>query len=170
MARKDGRASWFKVFLHQKSLIDAAPDADVGQALKAALQYFEDKTIPNLDPLPMVVFATLKEHIDESFADYQKSVDGGKAGGDKRWKNAASNSDSPPIPPCSPPIGVFTDADADAEADRKIKQDAEEKRALSADFAKSTAGIDAREGNQKEETDFNDRRNQQIQRLLDYKT
>ena len=35
---KMGRPSWFKLFLHHKSLIDAVPDEVAGRALKAALR------------------------------------------------------------------------------------------------------------------------------------
>lgn len=95
MARKkEGRPSWFKMFLHQKALIDAVPDEVAGKALKAALQYFETREEGNLDPLSSAVFASIKPYIDESFDDYQRSSDAGKAGNEKRWSKKVSGGDT----------------------------------------------------------------------------
>ena len=51
MSKKKERPSWFKMFLHQKALIDAVPDEDAGKALKGSLQYFETGDLPALDGL-----------------------------------------------------------------------------------------------------------------------
>ena len=51
MKRREQRATWFKCFLSSKATIDAIPDENVGKGLKAAFAYFENKTIPELDPL-----------------------------------------------------------------------------------------------------------------------
>ena len=169
--KKNGRASWFKVFLHQKSLIDAVSDEAAGQALKAALQYFDNKTILELPPLAGAVFATLKEHIDESFDDYQKSVDAGQSGGNKRWEASRNKGDSPPIPSLSTAIGISTDTEADTEADTEREaRFAEAGRALSADYIDSTAGIESTDGiiapaEKNKEMSFEDLRQQRINML-----
>lgn len=95
MGKVKGRPSWFKMFDHQKALIDSVSDEVAGKALKAAFAYFENpETIPCLDdPMTFSVFSTIKPYIDESYNDYQRSVTEGKAGAAKRWKN------SPPIAP-----------------------------------------------------------------------
>ena len=36
MAKKNGRPAWFKMFLNQKAIIDAASNETAGKALKAA--------------------------------------------------------------------------------------------------------------------------------------
>ena len=77
---KMGRPSWFKLFLHHKSLIDAVPDEVAGRALKAALRYFDTGEVVELDSLAGAVFAALKPHIDEAFEDFRRSVDTGRAG------------------------------------------------------------------------------------------
>ena len=56
MPKKEKRPTWFKFFLMSKPTIDAIPDADVGKGIKAALGYFDNLTVPELDPLPNVVF------------------------------------------------------------------------------------------------------------------
>lgn len=114
---KTERAQWFKMFLHQKALIDSVPDETAGKALKAAFRYFDSREMDELDPLAFAVFSVVKPYIDESFNDYQKSVDTGRAGGKKRWSKAGDKGDSPPIDPLSNPIGVSTEADTEAEAD-----------------------------------------------------
>lgn len=116
---KDERAKWFKMFLHQKALIDSVPDETAGKALKAAFRYFDSKEMDDLDPLTFAVFSVIKPYIDESFSDYQRSVESGRSGGQKRWSKEAVKGDSPPIVPPSYPIGESTEADTEAEADRE---------------------------------------------------
>lgn len=86
--KKPGRASWFKVCLHQKSLIDAVPDATAGAALKAALSYFDTMEDPaGLDPLALAVFASLKSCVDEAFNDYKENSAKNKKNIAKRYAN-----------------------------------------------------------------------------------
>lgn len=68
-----------------KPTIDAIPDADVGKGIKAALGYFENFTVPELDPLPNVVFCLLKTYIDDAYTDYRRSVANGQKGAGNRW-------------------------------------------------------------------------------------
>jgi hypothetical protein len=69
------------MFLYQKPVFDSIPSEDVGNAVKAAFQYFEDGCIPELAPLAQVVFAVMKPCVDESILDYNQSVRDGKRGG-----------------------------------------------------------------------------------------
>lgn len=78
---KKGRPAWFKMFLHQKALIDSVADEVAGQALKAVFQYFDSGEVPELGPLAFAVFASIKPYIDESFEDYERSVVTGRQGG-----------------------------------------------------------------------------------------
>lgn len=79
--KRAGRATWFKLALYHKALIDAVPDDVAGKALKAAMTYFQDRTQVELDPLAMAVYSMLKASADEAFAGYDKAVmDGGKGG------------------------------------------------------------------------------------------
>ena len=96
---KAGRPSWFKLFLHHKSLIDAVPDEVAGRALKAVLRYFDTGEVVELDSLAGAVFAALKPHVDEAFEDFRRSVDTGRAGGQKRWGKETAKGDRPPIGP-----------------------------------------------------------------------
>lgn len=118
---KIGRPSWFKLFLHHKSLIDAVPDEVAGSALKAALRYFDTGEVVELDSLAGAVFATLKPHIDEAFEDFCRSVDTGRAGGQKRWGKESAKGDRPPIGPLYHPIGVSTEAEAEGDAEEEEK-------------------------------------------------
>ena len=122
---KMGRPSWFKLFLHHKSLIDAVPDEVAGRALKAALRYFDTGEVVELDSLAGAVFAALKPHIDEAFEDFRRSVDTGRAGGQKRWSKEGAKGDRPPIGPLYHPIGVSTEADAEAEAEAEGEEEGE---------------------------------------------
>ena len=117
--KKAGRPSWFKLFLHHKSLIDAVPDEVAGRALKAVLRYFDTGEVVELDSLAGAVFAALKPHVDEAFEDFRRSVDTGRAGGQKRWGKETAKGDRPPIGPLYHPIGVSTDAEGDAEGEEE---------------------------------------------------
>lgn len=110
MSKGEKRPSWFKLFLHQKPIIDSVPDEVVGQAIKAAFHYFATKEELQLDVLPMVVYSSFKPYIEESFTDYERDVRNGHKGG------------RPQKPPVTPgkggvPTRTQAEADADAEAD-----------------------------------------------------
>ena len=125
MAKKRaGRASWFKLFLHQKALIDAVPDEAVGKALKAALSYFDTGEIPALGPLENAVFSSLKQYADESIQDYQKFSAAGKQGNEKRWGAEGSPPDTPRHQ-VSPPLAPYREAEADKEAEKEADKEAE---------------------------------------------
>lgn len=115
--KRAGRASWFKLFLHQKALIDAVPDEAVGKALKAALSYFDTGEIPTLNSLENAVFSSLKQYADEAIQDYRKFSEAGKMGNEKRWGPEVSPPDTPRHQ-VSPPIAPYREAEADKEADK----------------------------------------------------
>lgn len=117
MGKAEKRPSWFKLFLHQKPLLDAVPDDVVGKAMKAAMQYFENGEVMELDPIAFAVFSTIKPGIDEAVEDFRHSVDLGRRGGKKRW----NVNDSPPVGMVSPPIGLPTEAEAEADADAEAE-------------------------------------------------
>ena len=81
MAKTAGRPTWFKIFLHQRALVDAVSDETAGKALKAAFRYFDDGEIEQMEPMVFAVFSTVKPYIDEAFRDYAESVAHGKRGG-----------------------------------------------------------------------------------------
>ena len=81
---KEKRASWFKIFLHQKPMMDAVEDAVIGRAVRAAMAYFEDGTLLPLDPMSQILFASMKPFVDEALEDFRKSVENGKKGGRRR--------------------------------------------------------------------------------------
>lgn len=117
--KKAGRPSWFKLFLNQKAMIDAVTDEAAGKALKAALHYFDTGEVADIEPLAGVVFAAMKPYIDEAFQDFQRSVDTGRSGAQKRWEKDGS----PPIAPLYHPIGVSTEADAEADTDTDVEEE-----------------------------------------------
>ena len=113
---KLGRPSWFKLFLHHKSLIDAVPDEVAGSALKAALRYFDTGEVVELDSLARAVFAALKPHIDEAFADFQATSEKNTQNIQKRWANRCIPSDTTGNHSL-PNDTKNTEAEAEAEAE-----------------------------------------------------
>ena len=60
------RPAWFKLFRHQKALIDSVPDESAGKAIKAVFQYFENGEVTPLSPLEFAAFSALMPYISES--------------------------------------------------------------------------------------------------------
>ena len=114
MHKGEKRPSWFKLFLHQKPIIDSVPDDVVGKAVKAAFHYFATKEEMELDVLPMVVYSSFKPYIEESFTDYERDVRNGHNGG--RPQN-------PPVTPGKGGLPSPTQAEADAEADADAEKE-----------------------------------------------
>lgn len=114
---------WFKVYLDKESTIDSIPDHAAGQALKACFRYWNTGEIPELDEIAKIAFITLKDGVDESIENIQKSVENGKKGAEKRWNKEHTENDSPPIAPYSFPIGDYREKEIELDSD--IKSDTE---------------------------------------------
>lgn len=86
MGRKSlGKPSWFKLFGHHLSLMEAVPDAVAGRAVKAALVYFETGELPELEPLTMAVFCALRPQVEEAHATYKNMVEQSRRASMRRW-------------------------------------------------------------------------------------
>lgn len=116
MSKGEKRPSWFKLFIHQKPIIDSVPDEVVGQAIKAAFHYFATKEEPQLDVLPMVVYSSFKPYIEESFADYERDVRNGHKGGRPQ---------KPPVTPGKGWLPSRTQAEAETEAEAEAETEKE---------------------------------------------
>lgn len=91
---KTGRPSWFKLFLHHKSLIEAVPDEVAGKAIKAALRYFDTGKVAELDSLAGAVFSAIKPNIDEAFEDFEMTSEKNRKNIQKRWANRGIPNDT----------------------------------------------------------------------------
>ena len=115
MSKGEKRPSWFKLFLHQKPIIDSVPDEVVGKAVKAAFHYFATKEETELDSLAMVVYSSFKPYIEESFTDYERDVRNGHKGGRPQ---------KPPVTLGKGGLPSPTQAEADAEAESDAEKEA----------------------------------------------
>lgn len=123
MAKKSKRPSWFKLWLHHKSMLDALPDDVVGKGIKAALNYFATGEVGQLGQLEMVVFASIKADIDEANADYLRDVENGKKGG----RPKLTDEEKPPVREGSPPLTTVTEGDGEEEGDGEGDGEGEKK-------------------------------------------
>lgn len=117
MAKCSKRPAWFKMFLHQKAIIDSVDDATAGKALKAVFQYFDTGETVDLDQMAFIVFSAIKPYIDESFLDFQRSSEAGKKGMKNRWGKEDN--------PLKDPITPYNEAEAEAEAEADTEADAD---------------------------------------------
>lgn len=85
--KREKRPAWFKMFRNQKALIDSVPDENVGRAIKAVFQYFENGEVVEMEALEFAVFSSIKPYVDESMEDYEKMVESGRVGANKRWNH-----------------------------------------------------------------------------------
>lgn len=90
---KDKRPSWFKMFRHQKPLIDSVSNETAGIVLKAAFEYFETGEIPQLEPLEFAMFSSIKQYIDESYEDFERKSEQNRQNVLKRWKSQETSTD-----------------------------------------------------------------------------
>jgi hypothetical protein len=122
MSKPKGRPTWFKLFLSQKAMLDAMPSEAVGDALKAALQYFDDGSSPALSPLAQVAFASLKEHADEAAADFSATSAKNRKNRLHGLKNREIERTATSGNDLLPEIPTVTEAEAEAEFNNKKKR------------------------------------------------
>lgn len=159
MAKRAGRATWWKMHHYQRDVLESVPDKDAGSGLKAAFQYFDGESVDEkeLTPSAFTVFCMFRPCIDEAKRDYENSVSSGKNGANNRW-----NSGSPPIAPLNAPMGEVTDTEEDVEED--LERDLErDKRSI---YRGVQGG--AEKSPLTDEQAFNNRRNEAIDRIKEY--
>ena len=84
--KKQEGAAWFRMFRYFRNMVDAVPDECAGAALKAVFAYFDTGELPtNLDTLGYALFMTIKPAVDESNEDYKQAVERGRKAVSKRW-------------------------------------------------------------------------------------
>ena len=86
---KEKRATWWKMFYHQRAAIESVSDAEAGKGLKAAFRYFDGEPVEakDLTQAAFTVFCVMRPYIDESKRDYEARVNDGRNGAITRWGN-----------------------------------------------------------------------------------
>ncbi len=84
---KEKRATWWKMFCHQRAAIESVSNEDAGKGLKAAFRYFDGEDIQpdDLPPAAFTVFCVMRPYMDESKRDYECAVENGRTGASNRW-------------------------------------------------------------------------------------
>ena len=77
---KGKRATWWKMFYHQRAAVESVSDSDAGQGLKAAFRYFDGEDIESksLTQAAFTVFCVIRPYIDEARDDYNARVERGR--------------------------------------------------------------------------------------------
>ena len=146
MAKKnEGRAVWFRMFRNIRNLVDAVPDESAGAAIKAVFAYFDTGELPtNLDTLGYALFMTIKPAVDESNEDYKQAVERGRKAVSKRWIQEDTA--------CIHPV-TEEEKETDKEIEKELYPETEP-RTLPKPLER--------------EMDFNERREQALERLRNY--
>ena len=155
MAKKnEGRAVWFRMFRNIRNLVDAVPDESAGAAIKAVFAYFDTGELPtNLDTLGYALFLSIKPAVDESNEDYKRAVESGRKGSQQRWEGE----DSPPIPSLTSPIAPLTEEEKETE--KEIKKEL---------YQETDPPLRPLPKALVREMDFNERREQALEKLRNY--
>lgn len=155
MAKKnEGRAVWFRMFRNIRNLVDAVPDESAGAAIKAVFAYFDTGELPtNLDTLGYALFLSIKPAVDESNEDYKRAVESGRKGSQKRWEGE----DRPPIPSLTSPIAPLTEEEKETE--KEIKKEL---------YQETDPPLRSLPKALVREMEFNDRREQALEKLRNY--
>lgn len=128
---KEKRASWWKMFRHQRQTVEAVSDADAGAAIKAAFRYFDGETVDQseLSPVAWIVFITMRGYIDESVRDFQETSEKNRRKVMKRWNPVPDDTavysgipENTAVCDSIPPYTNHTEAEAEAEADANIEE------------------------------------------------
>ena len=145
--KKQEGAVWFRMFRNIRNVVDAVPDESVGAGLKAVFAYFDTGELPtNLDALGYALFLTIKPAVDESNEDYEKAVAAGRRGSQKRW----GGEDSPPIAPLT---------EEEKETEKEIKKEL---------YQETEPPLRPLPKARVREMDFNERREQALEKLRNY--
>lgn len=90
-------ATWFKMFLSFAPMINAVPSVNVGEGVKAAMNYFKSGIEPEgLEPMSIAVYETLKDSIDQAFADCDRKTANAQKANAVRWGNVQHGSNMDP--------------------------------------------------------------------------
>ena len=84
---QEGLAKWMKLHLSDKKIIDAFSNEDVGEAVKALLEYLRSGEEPDINGSAGILFRALLPNAQEAITSYQMSIQYGSSGG----KKAAAN-------------------------------------------------------------------------------
>ncbi len=132
---KEKRAAWFKVFLRQRTVVEVASDRAVGAAFKAALRYFDTGEMPNLNSVASMLFASMKESIDEANEEYSRKIENGKKGGRPKkpvvmdgYLTQANPTEAEAEAEAETEAEADAEAEAEADADAEVELEAEKKK------------------------------------------
>ena len=118
---KEKKAAWFRMCLHQRSLMEAVPDETLGRAMKAVMLYFDEGETKDLQPLENAVFQALKPWVDMATEDYKQSIENGK----KAAKKKAEATLSPPDTPSKEPTHKEKEEEQDKEQEEEQEKEKE---------------------------------------------
>ena len=84
--RNEKRASYFRFFIDACDMISLLDCESAGRVIHAVSAYFSDGVEPeNLSRQETTVFNRIRKDVDDSFKDYNASVERGRKGAEKRW-------------------------------------------------------------------------------------
>lgn len=80
-----GEMAYFPAYFSYARTLDSLTDEQFGHVMRAAMEYAENGTIPQLDALEKMGFAFIKEDIDRANERYKRVCEVNKRNIEKRW-------------------------------------------------------------------------------------
>lgn len=87
---KSRKLPWFRIYTANRGALENIDNEKVGEALKAAMRYFEssgtDETIEEsiTDPLTLIAFGIFRQGADNSIEEYQARREDGRRGAEAK--------------------------------------------------------------------------------------
>ena len=152
--KKQDRAVWFRMYRNLRNMVEAVPDESVGAALKAVFVYFDTGALPdNLDTLGYALFLSMKPAVDESNEDYRMAVERASKASRKRWMQedaSCMHMDA---------ACMQVDAEEEKETDKELEKEL---------YPETEPPLRPLPKALVREMDFNDRREQALEKLRGY--
>lgn len=77
--------AYFPTYFSYARTLSALSDEQFGRVIRAAIEYAENGTIPELDAMEMMGFAFVREDIDRANDNYKKVCEANRSNVQKRW-------------------------------------------------------------------------------------
>ena len=76
--KRPQRPTWFKIQITDRPIVDMLSNEAVGEAVRAAVCYFDTGEDGDTSQLAKPLYVLLKAHVDDAWSDYKRAVEDGK--------------------------------------------------------------------------------------------
>ena len=82
-----GKMKYLPVFMDNIKTLSVLTDEQFGRVIRAALEFMDNGTVPELEPIEMIGFQVVKEGAMRSAEKYNERCKANQDNANKRWQN-----------------------------------------------------------------------------------